>query len=356
MFETHGFMPHGHCYLWKTDLLALHVISDSLIALAYTSIPFTLLYFARKRRDLPFRWMFVCFGAFIIACGTTHAIEIWTLWEPDYWISGMVKAFTALVSILTAILLARAIPEALAIPSHQQLQEAKETSETMYRELESFSYMVAHDLRGPLRSIDGFSGILRQTHGDKLDEKGIRYLNKIQAASDRMARLIDDLLKLAKVSQGELGDEETDLCALARVTASEIETLHPDRSVEFRVACNSAIVRADSRLIKIALDNLIGNSWKFTKKREKAFVEFGVETRPEGRVFYVRDNGVGFDAKRKDRLFKAFERLHDPREFEGTGIGLATVHRIIERHHGKIWADSKVDHGTVFYFTLPEIK
>jgi two-component system NtrC family sensor kinase len=217
-------------------------------------------------------------------------------------------------------------------------------------ELESFSYSVAHDLRAPLRSIDGFSLALLEDCGDKLDDDGRKYLHYVRDSAQQMARLIDDLLALSRVTRGELNRCETHFSSLARSVFSRLQRANPDRKVDVVVA-DGIVVDCDDRLLTIVLENLIGNAWKFTGKRHDARIEVGV-TDDDPRTYFVRDNGAGFDMSYASKLFGVFQRLHSAADFEGTGIGLVTVQRIIRRHGGRIWAQGQVDQGAVFYFTL----
>jgi signal transduction histidine kinase len=220
------------------------------------------------------------------------------------------------------------------------------------RELESFSYSVSHDLRAPLRSIDGFAQALAEDYTDRLDETGRDYLSRIRAAAQRMGALIDDLLSLSRVTRVELTRSAVDLSALVQETAQRLRESDPSRQVEWRIQPNITVA-GDPRLLRLALDNLLENAWKFTGKRHEATIEFRVVTLPEGSTaFVVRDNGAGFDMAHAGKLFGAFQRLHGMSEFPGTGIGLATVQRVIRRHGGRIWAEAAPDVGAAFFFTL----
>jgi DNA-binding response OmpR family regulator len=217
-------------------------------------------------------------------------------------------------------------------------------------ELESFSYSVAHDLRAPLRSIDGFSLALLEDCGDKLDDDGRRYLQYVRDSAQEMARLIDDLLALSRVTRGDLKRGETHVSSLARSIVSRLERANPDRKVDVVVA-DGIVADCDDRLLTIVLENLVGNAWKFTGKRRDARIEVGMMD-DDPRTYFVRDNGAGFDMSYASKLFGIFQRLHSAADFEGTGIGLVTVQRIIRRHGGRIWAQGQVGHGATFYFTL----
>jgi PAS domain S-box-containing protein len=658
IFTSDGFMPHGHCYLWRPGVVWLHLISDALITLAYTSIPFTLVYFVRRRRGVPFNSMFLCFGTFIVACGATHAMEIWTLWTPSYWLSGIIKAITALASVPTAVLLIKLVPTALAIPTpaqlsnahddlrrahdvlevrvqertaaltqknaelaneiserkraeealaksqrrfqrladagiigvvntsadgqvldanqafleivgytvedlrsgavrwdsmtplehrassaqaldqlratgvaspwekeyirkdgsrvdvlvgvaaldiaddeyiafvldlterkraaeaihkleHQReadatvralleaapdamlisdeeghialvnaraeqlfgyervdllgksiemlvpehlrsssledsgnhgsdraerhdngngrqlvglhrnggefpvevslstlrtnvgvlvsttvrdvtqrkqaeetLQRAKDTAEAAHAELETFSYSVAHDLRSPLRAMSGYSTALLEDYGDKLDDEARDYLTRIIEGSQRMSEIIDALLKLARLTRTEPHREYVNLTEIGDSIIEQLRAIDSERVVDF-IAAKDLIVQGDPALLRLLLDNLLGNAWKFTSKQPAARIELGCQDAHGSRVYYVRDNGAGFDISLVDKLFVPFRRLHSPSEFEGTGLGLATVQRIVRSHGGRIWAEAAKAKGAMFLFTLP---
>ena len=661
LFSSDHFMPHGHCYLWDPGVLWLHIASDALIALAYYSIPFTLVYFIRKRRDIPFNWMFLCFAIFIVACGTTHLMEIWVIWHPTYWLSGLVKAITAVVSVPTAILLVKLLPQALALPSpaalraaneelarevaerkraeenirrlndelelrvaertwdlvgtnetlrheiqerqraeqasrdNQQLLQAiidnstaviyvkdlegryilvnrrfldifhltdeavegktdydlfpKETAEaframdkrvaaanqplteeevapqasgphtyvsvksqlrdeegqpyalfgistditehkrdaertkwlasfpernpnpiveldhatgtihyqnpysvrsfpdlqihrldhpylaglqvavealrlgadrpfqrevnvggTWYaqticfvpesrrlriygtditelkqtegqlksslkevnelkadlearvarrtaeleaanNELEAFSYSVSHDLRAPLRAINGFAGMVLEDYGSQLPPEGRDYLERMRQGGLRMGELIDDLLAFARLSRLPLTRQAVDAGQLVRDALTELAVVAAGRRVETKIG-ELPECFGDRALLKQVWVNLLSNALKYSRDRKPAVVEIGCEQKDGQRAYFVRDNGVGFDMQYAGKLFGVFQRLHRADEFEGTGVGLAIVQRIIHRHGGRVWAEAEPDRGATFYFTL----
>ena len=532
------FLPHGYCYLWTPGLVRLHAISDSLIALSYLSIPITLVHFTRKRRDIPFSWMFLCFGAFIVACGATHAMEVWTIWFPSYWLAGGVKAATACVSVASTILLIWVVPQALALPgtrwlielnqkltreveqrakaeaslrsvteqleqrveertaalvaTNQSLREselryrtlvekapeavvvldldqglfvdANENAEKLFgldrekllrvghvevsppfqtggrpskkaameelqkslqsktprfewthrntagidipcevslvrlpaagrnlvrgsivdiserkraeaeirtlnaeleqrvaqrtaeleaanRDLESFTYSVSHDLRSPLRHMDGFSRILVVEHAPKLPPDTKRYLERVREATVHMGHLIDDLLNLARVGRGSFRIAPCDLNDLVAETILSLEGETRDRVVDWRLGRLSP-VECDAGLMRQVFSNLLSNALKFTCRQKRAVIEIGEEFVEGAPVIHVRDNGVGFDMKYADKLFQVFQRLHPEEEFEGTGVGLAIVQRILQKHGGGIRAESSPRNGATFLFTI----
>jgi light-regulated signal transduction histidine kinase (bacteriophytochrome) len=219
------------------------------------------------------------------------------------------------------------------------------------KELEAFSYSVSHDLRAPLRGINGYSQALMEDYGDRLDEQARHYLQRIQAGTTRMGHLIDDLLSLSRVTRSEMRKETIDLSAMARDVMSDLRAGHPGRHVRADVA-DGLIAEGDNTLLRCVLENLLGNAWKYSSRNDRASIAFGAEERDGERVYFVRDDGAGFDMAHANKLFGVFQRLHAVTEFEGTGIGLATVHRIVLRHGGRIWAEAAVGQGATFYFTL----
>ena len=219
------------------------------------------------------------------------------------------------------------------------------------RELEAFSYSVSHDLRAPLRAIAGFSQLLLDDYVDRLDERGRGYLERICSTAQRMDEIIEDLLKLSRLGRMELRRERMDLSSIAREIANGLRKTVPDRQVKI-VIQDGLVADADPRLVRILLENLLGNAWKFTSRTAQPVIELATLDEPDGPVYFVRDNGVGFEMAYANRLFVPFQRLHSEAEFSGTGIGLATVHRIVERHGGRVWAEAAPGKGATFYFTL----
>ena len=223
--------------------------------------------------------------------------------------------------------------------------------EAVNKELEAFGYSVSHDLRAPLRSIDGFSQALLEDHGGSLNAQAKEYLQRVRKSSQRMAELIDDLLNLSRVTRGEMQRESVNLSESARTIAHGLQKMGPERKVEFQIA-EEIHANGDPRLLHVVMENLLGNAWKYTSKHERARIEFGLMKNGQECVYFVRDDGAGFDMSYADKLFAAFQRLHGMKEFPGTGVGLATVQRIVHRHGGRIWAESKVEQGATFFFTL----
>ena len=628
IFVSGGFQPHGFCYLWNTHLMWLHVVSDTLIAASYFAIPAVLLWIVRKRRDLPFHWMFVLFGIFIVACGTTHLMEVWNLWHANYWLAGGVKAVTAAASVSTAALLFVVAPRAVDLPKLEHLLQSKATLERQLREtldqeanllrresayrdqaalldlthdaifvrdmagkitywnraaenlygwrreealgkvshellrtqfpkplkeienevksggvwegelvhhkrdettvivssrwaletdlwgqprailesnrdmtrsrqiekrfqnllesapdavvivndkgqielvnaqtenlfgyprqeiigqpvevlvpanlrsrhsehraaysdaphtramglgmdllgrrkdgsefpveislspleteegtlisstirditkrreasdkiqklnlslqqklteldslnkeLESFNYSVSHDLRAPLRHIDGFAHILQEEYASELPADATRYLQRITEAANRMGSLIDDLLALGRVGRTEVNTRAVNLDHLVEESMLDLPPGTEEKNIEWRRQKLGTAV-CDPGLLKLVFINLLSNAVKFSRTRQTPVIEVGKRRVDGTDAYFIRDNGVGFDPKYADKLFGVFQRLHQGEAFEGTGIGLATVRRIVQRHGGDIWAESEPDHGATFLFTL----
>jgi PAS domain S-box-containing protein len=256
------------------------------------------------------------------------------------WKQGAEIAFTAIIRDITS-----------RKEGEDRLRSYAAQLEAANKELEAFSYSVSHDLRAPLRSLDGFSQALLEDYHARLDDTGRDFLQRVRAASQRMGRLIDDLLGLSRVTRGQLQVAEVDLSALAAAVAADLAKSDPERDVRFAIAPD-LVARADGGLVRIVLQNLLGNAWKFTGKRSPAHVEVGVTAHNGRRAFFVRDDGAGFDMTYAAKLFGAFQRLHASDEFPGSGIGLATVQRIIHRHGGEVWAEGTPGRGATFYFTL----
>jgi signal transduction histidine kinase len=246
--------------------------------------------------------------------------------------------------------------EAAEARAARELAEAKaglvEELEDKNKELEAFSYSVSHDLRAPLRGIDGFSQALLEDYTDRLDETGRNYLTRIRAAAQRMGQLIDDMLLLSRVGRAQIERESVDLSGLAQAVTDELQRQDPDRRIVLEIQ-HDLVARADRGLMRVLLDNLLGNAWKFTARTADARIDFKMQAHVTGSAFLVQDNGAGFDMAHAGTLFQPFHRLHAVTDFPGTGIGLATCRRIVDRHGGRIWAEGAVGRGAAVFFTIP---
>jgi signal transduction histidine kinase len=264
------------------------------------------------------------------------------------WAQAEIDALELVASILSGAIQRQRIEHALRQLNTELEQRVQERT----AELESFAYSVAHDLRAPLRGIDGYSKLLLDEYAHQLDDEGRQYLDNVRSSAQWMGQLIEDLLRLSRVTRVEMRQSAVDLSRMAEDILKELARLHDGREVETMVQPDM-VAWCDAGLLRLALENLLGNAWKFTGRNPHARIEVGSLLQDERTVFFVRDNGVGFDMKYASKLFGPFQRLHAPSEFEGTGIGLATVRRIIQRHNGEVWAEGAVNRGATFYFTLP---
>lgn len=272
-------------------------------------------------------------------------------WISHSWSSIFIhNTLQSVVSVISDITERKMIEEEIKKLNENLMRHSIELA-AANKELEAFSYSVSHDLRAPLRSIDGFSQALLEDYHDKLDEEGIDYLRRVRNETQRMGQLIDDFLQLSRLTRVELNFEKVDLSSMAHDILIQHQRDNPSRKVKNIVEDNLS-VKGDEKLLKIMFENMLGNAWKFTSKKSKATIEFGQVKNKDEKVFFIRDNGAGFDNNYADKLFIPFQRLHSDEEFDGTGIGLGIVQRIINRHGGRIWVESEVGKGATFYFTL----
>jgi len=239
------------------------------------------------------------------------------------------------------------------LPADEEIRRLKQDLQSARKDLETFSFFVSHDLRAPLRAIAGFSQIVLRDSAGTLDAGAKDYLQRVVAATERLERQINDVLILSRVTQIQIQRVTVDLSAIAASVISELRQRDAQRKVEF-TAVHGAIVQGDGQMLRIVLENMLGNAWKFTAPREAAKIEFGVDQVEGSRAYFVRDNGVGFNMAYVSRLFIPCQRLHSANDFPGAGIGLATVQRIVHRHGGRVWAEGAVDQGATFYFTIPD--
>ena len=374
LFGPAGLMPHGVCFLMRSDLIALHVIADGLIAFAYFSIPVTLLHFARKKRDVPFKHILALFAAFILLCGMTHIFGIWTIWRPVYYFEGVVKVLTAIVSVLTAIVLIPLVPQALSMRSHAELEainrkledevQRRADAEQQLRrtvakltqsnaELERFAYIASHDLQAPLRTIGSFTGLLGKRYADTLDEGGREYLEFIQDGVTDMRALISDLLELSRVNSAEPRIETVDSGEIVERVA---EQLHADLETSGAVLEYQDLptVQADARALQQIFQNLISNALKFQPKDQAPEIHVRAERAGQAWRFSVQDNGIGMSPDNREKIFLVFKRLHTTDEFPGTGIGLSLVQKLVQKRGGEISVDSEPGRGSRFSFDIPD--
>ena len=301
---------------------------------------------------------FVAIIAGLAVNGTLHGLGGFALVEQNNSLL-LLQTYVCVVT-LTTLVLAAAVAERKAaedqfrklnLELEQRVQQRTAQLEGTNKELEAFSYSVSHDLRAPLRTIRGFSEVLLEQYRPQLDARGQDYLRRTCEAGVQMDKLIEDLLKLSRVGRSEMQNAEINLSTIAQQIAADLAKTEPGRTVEFAIAPGVTAV-GDERLLRLVIDNLLRNAWKFTRKQTEARIEFSREN-GDNSAYFVRDNGVGFDMAYAAKLFGVFQRLHSSAEFTGSGVGLAIVQRIVNRHGGKVWADAKVNAGATFYFTLP---
>ena len=387
-----NFMPHGHCFFWRPDILWLHVISDGLTAASYFVIPFGLLRLWRKREDLDFHWMFLLFGAFILACGTTHAMSIWTLWTPMYRLEGVIKAATAFASVPTALLLVRLLPQLIALPSPAQLalvnqalqeqiaeriaaedrvkslnevleirvaQRTKELEDANHalrianRNLEQFAFSASHDLREPLRNVAIYSQILQKQYGGQFDEKADRYLGYLVHGAQRMDRLVSDLLTYTRAGIADEGLSSVDSGKVLNSVVSNLrEALESSKGTVTSDALPTVLMYETA--LERLLANLIENAIKYRKEDEPPMVHVSARMSGDLWQFSIKDNGIGIAPEYHEQVFGVFKRLHGQGgKIPGTGIGLAICQRIVGRAGGRLWVESAIGAGSTFHFTLP---
>jgi signal transduction histidine kinase len=349
-----AFIPHGESFLWSPGVVWLNVVSDILIASAFLTVPILLLYIYRRRHDFRAAPLLTTFSVLAIAFGVLSLLDLANIWQPLYWFEAAVKMIAAVGCAVAALMIWRALPGILSMPSDRQLRETNESLARATRELEAFTASVSHDLRSPLTTIAGQAGLLELSMGETATDDQRRRLLRIQSSVKQMSELIDALLALSRISRHTLHREILDLSAIAEHVIAELRQNDPARRVEVKIQPGMS-VHGDRRLISDLVTNLLANAWKFTSKTVDSHIEFGASATGYMATLHVRDNGAGFDMAYAQKLFKPFQRLHGPAEFSGSGIGLATVARIVERHGGRIWAESRPQQGAVFYFTLPTL-
>lgn len=404
------YMPHGSCYLWQSNLIWLHVLSDGLTAIAYYSIPITLLYFVRRRQDLPFDWVFLLFGAFIVACGTTHMMEIWTLWRPDYWASGYIKAITAAVSLYTAIQLVPLVPKALALPSPAQLEtanqalrqevEARQQAEAEVRKInnelefriagrtqeleqanriqrellnrerqarkdaeqanrikDEFVTTLSHELRTPLNAIAGWTQLIqrRDCSSDMLN-KGI---SVIERNAQSLTHMIEDILDMSRIVRGQvqMSIQPVDLCSIVETAVDSVTPAANARNIAIHLhSANNSFIQGDAQRLQQVVWNLLSNAVKFTPSGGQ--VDVFLTADDQHVQIKVTDTGQGIDASFLPHVFEHFRQADGSitRSSSGLGLGLAIVRHLVELHGGTITADSPgLNQGSTFTINLPYI-
>ncbi|MEP0870782.1 ATP-binding protein [Trichocoleus desertorum AS-A10] len=388
LFSSGPFIPHGHCYLWQPGLVWLHLLADALIALAYYSIPITLLYFVRKRDDLPFSWVFLLFGSFIIACGTTHLMEIWTLWHPTYWLSGTLKAATAMVSVYTAIELIPLVPQALALPSPAQLkatnqalqqqilerEQAEKQIQALNAELEQrvsarteqleaanrakdeFLSILSHELRTPLNAMLGWARLLRSR---QLNEaKAEHAIETIERNAKLQAQLIDDILDISRIIQGKLrlNVRPVELAAVVEAAIDVVRPAADAKAIRIQTILDPSAgsVSGDSDRLQQVMWNLLSNAVKFTPGGGQ--VQVCLERINSHVEITVSDTGQGITADFLPYIFDRFSQSDSSttRLQNGLGLGLAIVRTLVELHGGSVYAESTGDgQGSTFKVNLP---
>ena len=358
------YMAHGFCFSWEPALVWTHVAADILTGISYYAIALAMAFFAFKRRDLPFLIVFLFFGLFILACGTTHFFAAYTVYVPDYWMEGYIKAFTALVSIIAAVLFIPKIPVAIEMPSLpktlRELQlactEQKRTEEELnlkVAELERFAYTVSHDLKSPIITIKGFTGALEKDLAAGNYARMSGDLKRVSDAADKMNDLLRDLLKLSTVGHVMNASETVDMNLLIQDVLGQLAGPLKIHNLTVDVQPDLPTLRCDRQRMAEVLQNLLENAINYMGDQAEPNILFGMRTEAAVKVFFVQDNGIGIDENYHQTIFGLFNKLDS--KSGGTGVGLALVKRIIEVHGGRVWVESQgAGQGSRFCFTIAE--
>ncbi len=358
------YMAHGFCFSWEPGLVWLHVVSDIFSGVAYYAIAIAMAYFAFKRRDFPFMVVFLLFVLFILACGTTHFFAAYTVYVPDYWPEGYVKAFTMVVSVIAAILFIPKIPAALEMPSIAKAladlrlvsAEQKRTEEELnlkVAELERFTYTVSHDLKSPIITIKGFTGSLEKDLAKGNYERMASDLQRVSDAADKMNDLLTDLLELSTIGRIINTPEPVDMNLLVDDVLAQLDGPLNNSNLKIEVQPGLPMLFCDRRRMAEVVQNLVENAINYMGDQPKPQILLGSREENGINVFYVQDNGIGIDEKYRQVIFGLFNKLDA--KSNGTGIGLALVKRIIEVHGGRVWLESEgLGKGSRFCFTVPE--
>lgn len=373
MNETH-FMPHGTCLLWDQNLIRLHVVSDGVLTIAYLGISIWLVYFVRKRKDLPFNWIFFMLQGVFLGCGAGHLAKIWTLWNPNYWVEGYVNAATAAVSLPAAVLLYVLLPKLLAIPNTAQLTAANSKLELeiaerkqaatelkLYKthleelvarrthEVNEFAYITSHDLKAPLRAINQLATWLTEDYADKLGDAGKKKCGLLMERTRHMHNMIEAILHYSRVGRNH-GEHKPVHTGVA--IRNVIESLAPPPHINCLVKDGSPVIFMEPVQVEQVFQNLIGNAMKYMDKPQ-GHIEIGCNDAKAFWEFYVKDNGPGIEERHFERIFLLFQSLNG-KDGNSTGIGLTIVKKIVEAHGGAVWVESEVGTGSVFRFTVPK--
>ncbi|MPR32015.1 sensor histidine kinase [Salmonirosea aquatica] len=357
--DSSDWPPRWQCGTWSDFHGWLYIISDLMIWLAYMCIPVILLRFIFVKQGVPLKRVFWLFGAFILLCGLTHLVDAFIFWVPVYRISALVRFLAGIVSIATVVALVKYFDDAVGLKTSQEFehelkyrQKALQTLEMANEELNQFAYVASHDLQSPLKTIEGYLGLLESRYASQLDEAGLKLVRTTASSANRMRTLINDLLDF---SQTGLNQEfaQVDMDILMAETLEELQNEISASGAQMRVSPLPVLWVARND-IKRVMQNLIGNAIKYSKKGSVPEIEIWAREKPDDWLFCVSDNGIGIDETYFNKIFLVFQRLHGRQEYPGTGVGLATCKKIIETHGGKIWVQSSPGKGSDFFFTIPK--
>ncbi|MGB1581442.1 MAG: response regulator [Nevskiales bacterium] len=354
LFNNPAFMPHGHCYLWMPKILWLHIISDVMIAAAYLSIPITLVYFVRQRKDLVFQPVFLLFGAFILLCGATHAFNLWVIWNPDYTEQGLLKFATAVVSFFTAIALWKVLPQALALPSPAQMEKARKEAEAANKAKSVFLANMSHEIRTPMNAILGYAQILRREGAYDPETPSGKHLQGIHHAGEHLLGLIDDILDLSKMEANrmELNPESFDMHFMLEGIADMFSMRCQQKGIEWHMDVDlpkPCYVYGDTKRLSQVLLNLLGNSVKFT---ESGSVKLRVRVEDDRYHFECIDTGPGMNAEQVKHIFDPFSQATAGVQYGGTGLGVTISQGFLEMMQSGLRYETEAGMGCTARFTV----